>query len=84
MANNGAVTKELNTLTTSYTIPKGYHSGAGTVSITTEAKTATPTKTSQVIAPTEGKITFSAVIQGATNNTPVSASADTAITITFS
>lgn len=62
MANNGAVTKELNTLTTSYTIPKGYHSGAGTVSITTEAKTATPTKTSQVIAPTEGKVLASVTV----------------------
>ena len=32
MANNGAVTKALDAATTSYTIPKGYHSGAGKVS----------------------------------------------------
>ena len=34
MANNGAVTKTLDTTTTSYTIAKGYHSGSGMVSIT--------------------------------------------------
>lgn len=31
MANNGAVTKTLDTTTTSYTIAKGYHSGSGKV-----------------------------------------------------
>ena len=56
MANNGAVSKTLNTTTTSYTIPKGYHSGTGKVSITTETKTATPTKSTQNIAPTTGKV----------------------------
>lgn len=56
MTNNGAVTKTLDTTTTSYTVPKGYHSGAGTVKITTETKTATPTKSSQTIAPTSGKV----------------------------
>lgn len=38
MANNGAVTKTLDTTTTSYTIAKGYHSGSGKVSITKESK----------------------------------------------
>lgn len=56
MANNGAVTKSLDTTTTSYTIPKGYHSGTGKVSISTETKTATPTKASQTISPTSGKV----------------------------
>ena len=56
MANNGAVTKTLNTSTTSYTIPQGYHSGAGKVSITTETKTATPTEAAQNITPTSGKV----------------------------
>lgn len=56
MANNGAVSKTLNTTTTSYTIPKGYHSGTGIVSITTETKTATPTKSTQNIVPTTGKV----------------------------
>lgn len=56
MTNNGAVSKSLNTTSTSYTIPEGYHSGTGAVSITTEAKTATPTKSAQDIVPTSGKV----------------------------
>ena len=56
MANNGAVTKTLDTTTTSYTIPKGYHSGTGKVSISSETKTATPTKASQTISATSGKV----------------------------
>ena len=56
MPNNGAVTASLNTTTKSYTVPKGYHSGTGRVSITTEEKTATPTKASQSITPTSGKV----------------------------
>ena len=56
MVNNGAVTKSLDTSTTSYTVPKGYHNGSGKVSITTETKTATPTKSTQNITPTAGKV----------------------------
>lgn len=56
MTNNGAVAKTLDTSTTSYTVPKGYHSGAGTVKISTETKTATPTKASQTIKPSTGKV----------------------------
>lgn len=56
MTNNGAVSASLNTTTKSYTVPKGYHSGTGTVSITTEEKTATPTKAAQSITPTSGKV----------------------------
>ena len=56
MTNNGAVSKTLDTATPSYTVPKGYHSGTGTVKITTEEKTATPTKSAQSITPTTGKV----------------------------
>lgn len=56
MKNNGAVTQILNTTTTSYTIPAGYHSGSGKITITTETKTATPTKSAQDITPTTGKV----------------------------
>ena len=56
MANNGAVTKALDAATTSYTIPKGYHSGAGKVSVTVETKEVTPTKTAQEIVPSTGKL----------------------------
>ena len=56
MANNGTVSKTLDTTTTSYTVPAGYHSGSGTVQITTETKTATPTESTQNITPTSGKV----------------------------
>lgn len=58
MTNNGAVSKVLdaNSNNQSYTVPKGYHSGSGTVKITLEEKSATPTKSSQTITPTSGKV----------------------------
>jgi hypothetical protein len=56
MPNNGAVVKTLTPTTTSYVIAKGYHSGTGKVSITTETKTVTPTKSAQDITPTSGKV----------------------------
>ncbi|MBO7275148.1 MAG: hypothetical protein J6V15_02120 [Clostridia bacterium] len=56
MTNNGAVSKTLDGTTISYTIPKGYHSGAGKVNITLETKTVTPTKAAQDITPTSGKV----------------------------
>lgn len=41
MANNGAVTASIDGLTiTSYTVPSGYHSGTGTVSLTNDIETA--------------------------------------------
>lgn len=56
MPNNGAVMKTLDGTTKSYTIPKGYHNGSGAVSITTETKSATPTKSTQTITPSTGKV----------------------------
>lgn len=56
MPNNGTVSKTLDATTISYTIPKGYHSGTGTVTITLETKTVTPTKSAQDITPTAGKV----------------------------
>ena len=58
MSNNGAVTKALDATTgnQSYTVPKGYHSGTGTVSITLETKSATPTEAAQDITPSTGKV----------------------------
>jgi hypothetical protein len=56
MVNNGAVSKSLNVTTISYTIPKGFHSGSGKVTITLEEKTVTPTKSAQTITPTSGKV----------------------------
>lgn len=56
MANNGTVSKKLTADETSYTVPKGYHSGEGSVSVTVEEKSATPSKSQQVISPTEGSL----------------------------
>ena len=56
MSNNGAVNKSLDVTVVTYTIPKGYHSGTGKVTITLEEKTVTPTKSAQTIAPTAGKV----------------------------
>lgn len=55
MANNGALSGTLNTTTKTFTIPAGYTTG-GSVSITTEEKTATPSTSSQTITPTAGKV----------------------------
>ena len=58
MTNNGAVSVSLDATANnqSYTVPTGYHNGSGTVSITLEEKSATPTTSSQNITPTSGKV----------------------------
>lgn len=56
MANNGAVSKILDATTITYAVPKGYHSGSGTVAIVLETKTVTPTKSAQDITPASGKV----------------------------
>lgn len=56
MPNNGAVSKNLDGTTTSYTIPKGYHNGLGKVSVATETKTVTPGKSQQTVTPSSGKL----------------------------
>ena len=53
IANNGAVSKTLDTTTKSYTVPKGLHNGSGTVQIVTEEKTITANGTYN---PTSGKV----------------------------
>lgn len=56
MANNGAVDVTLTGTTVTYTVPKGYHSGAGTVKIVLESKTVTPTKSAQDVTASSGKV----------------------------
>ena len=68
MANNGAVTKALDAATTSYTISKGYHSGAGKVSVTVETKEVTPTKAAQDIVPSTGKLLSKVSVAAIPNN----------------
>lgn len=62
MTNNGAVSKTLTASEPSYTIPSGYHSGTGSVSISTETKSATPTKQQQTVTPTSGKVLSSVTV----------------------
>ena len=70
MANRGTVTQTLDATTgkQSYTIPSGYHSGSGTVSITLETKTATPSATSQNITPTNGKVLSKVTVNAIPSN----------------
>ena len=62
MPNNGAVSQKLDTATTSYAVPAGYHNGSGTVSITTETKSTTPKKEQQTVTPTEGSVLSSVTV----------------------
>lgn len=55
MANNGTLNKTLDTTTASVTLSVGYYAG-GTISITLEEKSVTPTKSVQTITPTSGKV----------------------------
>lgn len=55
ITNQGAVSATVQEGDT-YTIPKGYHSGSGKVSITKESKSVTPTKSAQTVTPTSGKV----------------------------
>lgn len=70
MPNRGAIQKVMTTETIggSYTIPEGYHNGQGTVSIDFEEKTATPTKSSQTIKPTSGKVLKQVVVNPIPDN----------------
>lgn len=58
MVNNGAVNKTLDASSNNqtYTVPAGYHNGSGKVKIALETKSVTPTKSSQDITPTTGKV----------------------------
>ena len=68
MPNNGAVNKTLDTAAPTYTVPKGYHSGAGTVKIVTEEKAATPTKAAQTVSPTSGKVLSKVTVEAIPDN----------------
>mgnify|MGYP007004243863 FL=1 len=80
MVNNGAVAKTLDASTTSYTVPAGYHSGAGKVQIVTETKSVTPAESAQDVTPTTGKVlskvTVGAIPAKYADATDVSVTAD--------
>ena len=77
MTNNGAVSQTLDTSTTSYNIPAGYHNGSGKVSIATETKTATPSTSEQTITPSSGKVLSSVTV----NAMPTATQATPSITV---
>lgn len=62
MQNNGAVSATLDTETTEYAVPEGYHTGAGKVSVATETKSATPTKSEQTVSASAGKVLKSVTV----------------------
>lgn len=67
MANRGAVSKTLDTGTTSYTVPSGYHNGNGKVSISLEERTVTPSTSNQNITPESEKVLSKVVVEGDAN-----------------
>ena len=68
MPNNGDVVRTLDVTTVTYKIQKGYHSGNGAVSITLETKTVTPTKSTQEITPTAGKVLSKVTVEAIPDN----------------
>ena len=79
MPNNGAVSKTLDATTSnqSYTVPAGYHNGSGTVSITLEEKSATPTTSAQNITPTSGKVLSKVTVGAIPSNYKDASNTDT-------
>lgn len=71
MPNNGAVSQTLDTTTTSYTIPSGYHDGNGSVSVTTQTKSATPTGSAQTVSADSGKVLSSVSVEAVTKDSGI-------------
>lgn len=68
IAKNVKVEKVLTTTEKSYVIPKGFHDGTSTVSIVTETKEVTPSKSAQTITPSTGKLLSSVSVGAIPNN----------------
>lgn len=62
MPNNGDIEVVLDTNNTDYTVPEGYHNGAGVVRIVTEKRTATLATAAFTIIPSSGKVLSSVTI----------------------
>ena len=78
MVKNGDVTKTLTAEEPSFTIPAGFHSGKGAVKIIPEAKTVTPAKTAQTVAPAEGKVLSGVTVEAIPDNFVDTTDADAA------
>lgn len=63
MANNGSVTQKLTKDESSYSIPKGYHDGTGSVSVSLETKDIIPSTELQTIEPTSGNLISQFTVQ---------------------
>ena len=64
IATRSAVTTTLSKSTTSYTIPAGYYSSTGKVSIVSQTKTVTPSSSSQSITADSGKVLTGVTVNG--------------------
>lgn len=72
MPNNGAVSGRLNTTTTDYVVPQGYHNGEGRVVISLQTKNVTPTESAQTVSP-DSNYVLKSVSVGAIPNEYISA-----------
>lgn len=68
MADNGSIEEVISVANPSVTIPAGKHSGEGTVSLVTETKEVTPTKSAQTVNATEGKVISSVTVNAIPDN----------------
>lgn len=82
MVNRGAVSQTLDTTTTSYTIPSGYHNGNGSVSVTTQTKSVTPSTNSQTVSADSGKVLESVTVGAISTQSKSCTPSGTAQTIT--
>ena len=67
IANNGAFNRTLSVSQESVNIPRGFHNGAGKISIALEQKTIVPSVSTQVVAPSNGRVLSSVTVQGSPN-----------------
>lgn len=78
MKNNGAVQITLDTSQDAYNIPAGYHDGMGAVSLQVEVKTITPTKSKQLIYPSDGFVLSQVTVEAIPDNFIDTSAADAA------
>ena len=68
MLNRGTINVNLDTSTTNFTIPQGYHDGNGNIKIITQSINIEPKGNSQIIKPDNGKIISSVILNDVNKN----------------